>query len=184
YLVSGGLAFAGAVAWIYHLAGRLPALAHVRTRIAVWLSPWTSSGAYQVLQGLYALAHGGILGSGLGQGRPALVPESHTDFIFAAIGEEWGLLGTLAVLLLFALFVGRGLAVSLRAPDGFRQLLGIGLVLTVALQTTIILGGNLALIPLTGIPLPFISYGGTSLILHAVLVALLLRISASQTGRA
>lgn len=180
YLVGGGLAFAGAVAGIYRLAGRLQPLAHVRTRIAVWLSPWTSEGAYQVLQGLYALAHGGIFGSGLGLGRPALVPESHTDFIFAAIGEEWGLLGTLGVLLLFALFVGRGFAVSLRAPDGFLQLLGIGLTLTVALQTAIILGGNLALIPLTGIPLPFVSYGGTSLILHAMLVALLVRISASQ----
>jgi len=179
YLVAGGLTFTGTVVWIYRLAGRVEALAHVRARIAVWLSPWTSEGAYQVLQGLYALAHGGLLGSGLGQGTPTLVPESHTDFIFAAIGEEWGLLGTTAVLLLFALFIGRGLAVSLRARSDFLQLLGIGLTLTVALQTGIILGGNLALIPLTGIPLPFISYGGTSLVLHAVLVALLLRISAS-----
>jgi len=179
YLAIGAGAFAGAVAGVYRLAGRVEALAHVRTRIAVWLSPWTSEGAYQVIQGLYAFASGGLFGQGLGQGAPSLVPESHTDFIFAALGEEWGLLGTTGILLLYVLLISRGLAVSLKARDGFLQLLGVGLSVALALQAAIIVGGNLALIPLTGITLPFISYGGTSLLANSAVVALLVRISSS-----
>ncbi len=178
YLLAGGIAFGGAVAGVYRLAASTPALAHVRTRIAVWLAPWSSSGGYQIVQGLYAFAAGGLIGQGLGQGAPTLIPESHTDLILAAIGEEWGLLGTTALLLLYVLLIGRGLALSLRARDGFRQLLGTGLSLTLALQAAIIIAGNLSLIPLTGITLPFVSYGGTSLLTNMVIVALLMRISA------
>jgi cell division protein FtsW (lipid II flippase) len=180
YLVAGGVVFAGAVAGVYRLAGEVAALAHVRTRIAVWLSPWTSEGGYQIIQGLYAFANGGLLGQGLGQGAPTLIPESHTDFILAALGEEWGLLGTTALLLLYALLISRGLARSLRARDDFQSLLGIGLALALIVQAVIIIGGNLALIPLTGITLPFVSYGGTSLLTNFVIVALLARISASE----
>jgi len=182
YLVAGGGAFALAVVGLYRLAGGIAALSHVRTRIAVWLSPWTSEGAYQVIQGLYAFASGGLLGQGLGQGAPTLVPESHTDFIFAAVGEEWGLLGTTAVLLLYVLFVSRSLAVSLKAREGFLQLLGVGLSVALAIQVAIIAGGNLVLIPLTGITLPFISYGGTSLLANFAAAALLSRISSSGRG--
>jgi cell division protein FtsW (lipid II flippase) len=180
YLAAGGAAFAAAVVGLYHLAGRVTALSHMRTRIAVWLSPWTSDGAYQVVQGLYSFASGGLIGQGLGQGYPSLIPESHTDFVLGAVGEEWGLLGTTAILLLYTLLVSRSLAVSLRARDGFQQFLGIGLSFALALQVGIILGGNMALIPLTGMTLPFVSYGGTSLLTNFLIVALLLRISAAR----
>jgi cell division protein FtsW (lipid II flippase) len=178
YLLAGGAAFAGAVFGLYKLTRPIAFLAHVRDRIEIWLAPWTSAQGYQVVQGLYALASGGLLGQGLGQGWPTLIPESHTDFIFVTIGEEWGLLGTTAILLLFALLAGRGLAVSLRARDGFSQLFGIGLAITIALQVAIIVGGNLVLIPLTGITLPFVSYGGSSLLANWIILALLVRISA------
>lgn len=182
YLIAGGAAFAGGVVLLNRLTDRVAALAHVRTRFAVWLSPWTSDGAYQVIQGLYALAGGGMIGQGLGQGAPTLIPESHNDFIFATIGEEWGLLGTTALLLLYALLAVRGMAVSLRARDGFQQLLGVGLVIAMALQVLIIVGGNLVLIPLTGITLPFVSYGGSSLLMNWVVVGVLLRISTKESG--
>jgi cell division protein FtsW (lipid II flippase) len=180
YLIAGGTAFGGAVVLLNQLTGRVAALAHVRTRIAVWLSPWTSAGGYQVIQGLYALASGGLVGQGLGQGAPTLIPESHTDFIFATIGEEWGLLGATALLVLYALLVARGLSVSLRARDGFLQLLGVGLAIGLAVQVLIIVGGNLVLIPLTGITLPFVSYGGSSLLMNWVVVGVLVRISAKE----
>ncbi len=179
YLVAGSATFAGAVWGLYRLADRVSALAHVRTRVEVWLSPWTSTGGYQVVQGLYALASGGLIGQGLGQGAPSLIPESHTDFIFATAAEEWGLLGAMALLLLYMLLVARGLASSLQARDGFLQFLGTGLSLGLALQVLIIVGGNLALIPLTGITLPFVSYGGSSLLTNWLTLALLMRISAS-----
>jgi cell division protein FtsW (lipid II flippase) len=180
YLLAGGAAFGGAVVLLNRLTDRVAALAHVRTRIAVWLSPWTSEGGYQVIQGLYALASGGLFGQGLGQGAPTLIPESHTDLIFAAIGEEWGLLGTTALLVLYAILIGRGLSVSLQARDGFLQLLGVGLTIALAVQILIIVGGNLVLIPLTGITLPFVSYGGSSLLMNWVVVGVLVRISAQE----
>lgn len=178
YLLAGGAAFGGAVVLLNRLTDRVAALAHVRTRFAVWQSPWTSDGGYQVIQGLYALASGGLAGQGLGQGAPTLIPESHNDFIFATIGEEWGLLGTTALLVLYALLVARSLSVSLRARDGFLQLLGSGLAIALAVQVLIIVGGNLVLIPLTGITLPFVSYGGSSLLMNWVVVGVLVRISA------
>lgn len=180
YLLAGGAAFVGAVFGLYRLSERVEALAHVRTRIAIWLSPWTHEAAYQVVQGLYALAAGGLLGRGLGQGTLYLIPAGHTDLIFAAIGEEWGLLGTTAILLLYALLVARGLSASLRARDGFLQLLGVGLALALAVQVLVIVAGNLALIPLTGITLPLISYGGSSLLTNGFILGLLSRISATR----
>lgn len=180
YLIAGGAVFGGAVVLLNRLTDRVAALAHVRTRIAVWLSPWTTEGGYQVVQGLYALANGGLFGQGLGQGAPTLIPESHNDLIFAAIGEEWGLLGTTALLVLYALLIGRGLSVSLQARDGFLQLLGVGLTIALAVQILIIVGGNLVLIPLTGITLPFVSYGGSSLLMNWVVVGVLMRISAQE----
>lgn len=179
YLLVGALTFGGSVVGVYRLSRQIAALSHVHTRIGAWLSPWTTSGAYQIVQGMYAFAGGGLIGQGLGQGAPTLIPESHTDLIFAAIGEEWGLLGTTAVLVLYTLLIARGLALSLRVRDGFLQLLGVGLVVALAVQALIILSGNLVLTPLTGMTLPFVSYGGTSLLTNWVIVALLLRISAT-----
>ncbi|MBI2954098.1 MAG: FtsW/RodA/SpoVE family cell cycle protein [Chloroflexi bacterium] len=157
----------------YHLIG------HAQARIDVWLDPWSDpqGNGYQIVQALVAFASGGILGKGLGFGYPLLIPAVHTDFPMAAIGEEMGLLGTLAIVALYLVFTYRGLKIALEAPDSFQQLLAMGLTVTIGLQALIIIAGNLKLIPLTGITLPFISYGGNSLITNFIILGLLLRIS-------
>lgn len=154
----------------------------VKLRVAVWLDPWaTAQGTgYQIVQAIYALASGGIFGSGLGRGIPAVVPAIHTDFVFTAIGEELGLAGTLAVLIAYLLLIFRGYHIALAVPGrfrGFEQLLAIGLTTILAVQTVVIIGGNLRLIPLTGITLPFISYGGSSVLANFLIIGLLMRIS-------
>jgi len=157
---------------------------HVQSRISTWLDPWSvyDSAGYQVAQSLFAMATGGIFGVGLGQGRPDIIPEVNTDFIFAAFGEEIGLLGTTALLLCFFLFVGRGFAVATRSRDDFGQLLAAGMTFLFGLQVFVILGGVTQLLPLTGVTLPFMSYGGSSLLANYALVALLLRVSASSSA--
>src|SRR5712692_1297365 len=156
---------------------------HVRDRGAIWIDPWPEAQgrAYQVVQALIALAAGGILGAGLGYGYPEYIPAVHTDFVIAAIGEELGLLGSFAVVGLYLLLVYRGFRVALRAPDAYLQLLAAGLSTVLGLQALVILGGTTRLIPLTGITLPFISYGGSSLLVNYLIVGLLLRISAEPT---
>ena len=123
------------------------------------------------------MATGGIVGTGLGQGSPGLIPFASTDFIFAAIGEELGLLGTTAVLLLYVVLVGKGLRIALGSQDAFSKLLAVGLSAMVAIQAFVIVGGVTRVIPLTGVTLPFVSYGGSSLISNFVLLALLVRVS-------
>ena len=154
---------------------------HVAARVGTWLDPWAQydSAGYQVAQSLFAMGTGGILGVGLGQGRPDLIPEVSTDFIFAAFGEEMGLIGTTALLLCYFLLIGRGLHVASRAKDDFGQLLAAGLTVLFGLQVFVILGGVTRLLPLTGLTLPFVSYGGSSLVANYALIALLLRVSAS-----
>lgn len=172
--VWGGLAlFAVAVFGAYQL------FYHVRTRVTVWLDPWVDplGSSFQIVQSLLALASGGVLGTGLGRGQPDLIPAAATDFPFAAIGEEWGLAGALAVLALYLILVYRGYAIALRAFDPFQQLLATGLTTVLALQVFVIVGGNIKLIPLTGITLPFVSYGGSSLLTNFAAVAMLLAIS-------
>jgi len=181
YLVVGGVLFSiGAfIAW--------SVFAHVQNRVDVWLHPWeeATGNGYQVVQATFALAWGGIAGTGLGLGRPNTVPAAQTDFIFAAIGEELGLLGAVAVLTAFLLMVGAGLRIALRAGSPFETLLATGLTTILGLQAFIIMGGVVRLVPLTGITLPFVSYGGSSLVANYVLLALLLRISAGdQRSRA
>ncbi len=168
--VLGGLAlFAGAAAWA---AGRFP---HVAGRVAAWRDPWAhaTAGGYQLVQGFYALASGGLLGRGVGGGIPYLIPEPHTDLIPAALGEEWGAVGLLALLLLYGLLAVRGLAPALRPGRAERRLLALGLTVTLLLQAILLLGGVLDLFPLTGIPLPFVSYGGSSLGVSVGVVTLL-----------
>jgi cell division protein FtsW len=131
---------------------------------------------------MFALATGGLFGTGLGQGRPDLIPAAATDFIFSVVGEELGLLGTAAVLLCFLILIGRGLRIALQQHDDFSQLLAMGLTTIVGLQTFIIIAGVTRLLPLTGITLPFMSYGGSSLLSNFILVALLIRLSHQVTA--
>jgi cell division protein FtsW (lipid II flippase) len=155
------------------------AFAHVHVRMLIWLDPWShrETIGYQLVQALYALGSGGVFGTGLDMGSPRLIPAVHTDFVIAAIGEELGLAGTLAIVCLFVLLVQRGLTIALRARSGFSMLLAAGLTSVLALQALIILGGTLELIPLTGITLPFVSYGGSSVVANFLLVGVLLRLS-------
>jgi cell division protein FtsW (lipid II flippase) len=161
---------------------------HVQDRVAVWLNVFDPKmiqvEGYQLAQSLFSLATGGISGTGLGQGHPEFIPDAHTDFVFSAIGEELGLLGATALLLLFVLLIFRGFRAAVRSPDGFGQLLATGLSTVLALQTFVIVGGVTRLIPLTGITLPFVSYGGSSLVANFVLLALLIRVSAGTPQRA
>lgn len=159
--------------------------AHVQDRVAIWLDPWTPERirdeGYQVVQAAYALADGGVIGTGPGLGTPEVIPVAHTDFIFAVIGEELGLAGATAVLAAYLLMVGTGLRVAARAARPFDKLLAAGLATLLGVQAFIIMAGVLRLLPLTGVTLPFLSYGGSSLLANYVLVALLVRLSDQQT---
>ncbi len=163
----------------YHLFG------YVQRRIDVWLHPFTdeAAGGYQISQALYAVANGGVLGTGLGRGFPGYIPAVHTDFVFAAIAEELGMVGAFAVVVAYLLLVFRGLAIALRQPTDFTGLLAVGCTAVIALQTLVIIAGNLSLIPITGITLPFVSYGGSSIIANYALVAILLRLSVPVAAR-
>ena len=157
---------------------------HVRVRFDLWLDPFADplGTGYQVVQALLAFARGGLVGVGLGAGLPEVggrlpIPEIHTDFPLAALGEELGIVGVLAILGLFLVVVERGLRIGAAAADDFRSLLAIGLSLVVGIQAFIIAAGNLKVLPLTGVTLPFISYGGSSLLANALIVGLLLALS-------
>jgi cell division protein FtsW (lipid II flippase) len=173
YLGVGTAMFAGGayVAWML--------FSHVQDRVSSWIDPWSvaSTGGFQTIQGWYGLAAGGLTGSGLGLGNPEKIPEAKNDFIFAAIGEELGLLGVTAVLLVFVLMVGSGLRIAVQAESAFDKLLAAGLTGLLGIQTFIIIAGVTRLLPLTGVTLPFVSYGGSSLLSNYILLALLLRIS-------
>jgi cell division protein FtsW (lipid II flippase) len=151
----------------------------IRARIDAWINPWNdpSGGAYQIVQSLLAIANGGIEGRGPGLGSPALVPVAISDFIFSAVAEETGLIGTIGLIVLFGVLVVRGLRAALRAPDLFRRLLAAGITAYLGIQTLLILGGNLRLLPLTGVTLPFLSYGGSSLLTSFLALLFLLLIT-------
>jgi cell division protein FtsW (lipid II flippase) len=175
------------------------AIGHVQERVTIWLHPWTTErvycavngqlelrqdcASYQLVKSLYSIANGGFWGTGLGEGTftstdgTPLIPYLRTDFIYSAIAQELGLVGAAALLLVFMLFVVRGMRVALVANDGFSKLLAAGLTFGFALQTFIIVGGVLRVVPLTGITLPFVSYGGTSVLANFLLLAGLLLVS-------
>jgi cell division protein FtsW (lipid II flippase) len=178
YLVAGGLmTLGGAVA-----AANL--FDHVQRRIVAWLEPFEhyADEGYQIVQGIFALGTGSLSGAGPGLGRPDLIPNASTDFIFAAVGEEIGFAGTVAIIAIYALVVAVGLGISFRSRDTFRKLLAAGLTFVMAVQVFLIVGGVLRIVPLTGITLPFMSYGGSALVGNMVLVALLLRISHEEAA--
>jgi cell division protein FtsW (lipid II flippase) len=189
-----GLAlFLGGAAFVY------TQVAHVHERVTIWLHPWTEHkvhcalnggvalrqdcGSYQLVKSLYSVGNGGWFGTGFGKGTfettegKELIPYLKTDFIFSALAQELGLIGIAALLLLFMVFVARGMRIALLADDGFSKLLAAGLTFGFALQTFIIVGGILRLIPLTGITLPLVSYGGSSVVANFVLLAGLLLVS-------
>ena len=173
YVGVGLVTFAGAcwIAWM--------TFSRIEVRVNNWLDPfWDPYGfGYQPVQSDYALASGGLFGTGFGQGYPTFISQVQTDYILSAIGEELGLLGTLALIALYFAFVMRSYAIALRAEDGFVQLCVAGLATSLAIQTIIIIGGVTRLIPLTGITLPFVSYGGSSLITNLGVVGLILYMS-------
>jgi cell division protein FtsW len=152
-----------------------------RLRVDIWLNPWPNSreDAFQLVQSLLAVAAGGVLGQGVGQGAPTYVPVVHSDFVFVAIAEEWGLLGALAVVICVMVLVIRGLGVAASHAERnpFDLLLAAGLSIMLGVQSLIIMGGSLRLIPITGVTLPFVSYGGSSMLGSFVLVGLLLLLS-------
>lgn len=173
WIILGALLFAAGAVFAYN------AFAHVRTRVAIWLDPFAvaNDAGYQIVQSLYGLANGGVLGTGWGQGYPQLVPFANSDFILSAFGEELGLAGLMPILLMYAIMVQRGLRTAVAARDGFGRLLATGLSVVFALQVFVVAGGVTRLIPMTGLVTPFLSAGGSALISNWIMVALLLRIS-------
>jgi cell division protein FtsW (lipid II flippase) len=157
----------------------LKVIGHAQSRVQAWLDPWThaQTSGYQIIQGWFAIAAGGMWGEGPGQSSANSIPEASTDLIFAVIADELGLVGASAMLFSYLLMVGTGLRIAVRCERDFEKLLATGLSLVLGVQTFVIVGGVTRLIPLTGITLPFVSYGGSSLIANYILLALLLRIS-------
>jgi cell division protein FtsW (lipid II flippase) len=173
YLVIGVVLFASAayLAWVI--------FDHVQTRVTVWHNPWPyyEGKGYQIVQSMFAFANGGLSGTGIGLGSPTKIPAVKTDFILAAIGEELGLLGATAVLIAFLLIIGAGLRTAIRAERPFEKLLATGLTAILGVQAFIIIGGVVRVVPLTGVTLPFVSYGGSSVLASFIMIGLLLSIS-------
>ena len=151
---------------------------HVQARVDAWLNPFDPDvNSYQIVQGMYGMAWGGLVGRGLGQGDPTLIPFSYSDFIVASLGEELGLTGVMAIIVLYGLIVERALRAALVCRDAFGKLVATGLGVVFALQVFVVIGGVTKLIPLTGLTTPFLSYGGSSLVANWFIIGLLLRIS-------
>jgi cell division protein FtsW (lipid II flippase) len=201
YIATGRISYVAAGIGLFAVGGYFAAreVSHIQERVTVWLHPWTTHKvfcpltgtyalrqdcqSYQIVKSLYSIANGGWLGSGLGKGTftttsgTPLIPYVNTDFIYSALAQELGLIGASALLLVFMLFVARGMKTALQVDDGFSKLLAAGLTFGFAVQTFIIVGGVLRIIPLTGITLPFVSYGGSSVVANFLVLAGLLLVS-------
>lgn len=156
----------------------------VQLRIDIWLNPWPEADgrAFQIVQSLLAFAAGGTFGQGVGQGSPTYIPVVHSDFVFAALAEEWGLLGIITVTASIAVFITRGLQIAIsQQRRSFLALLAVGLSMLIATQSLLIMAGVLKLVPLTGVTLPYLSYGGSSLLVSFIIAGLLLRLSALES---
>ncbi|MBT8239677.1 MAG: FtsW/RodA/SpoVE family cell cycle protein [Acidimicrobiia bacterium] len=182
YVLTGLVSFAIGSAVAYRSFG------HVRRRVSGWLFTFDdpNDAGFQVAEAAFAMADGGVFGTGIGEGTPNVIPVATTDMIFAAFGEEFGLLGAAGLLTAFLLFVGAGFRVALEAADPFEKLVAGGLTALIGFQVIVIIGGVVRLLPLTGVTLPFVSYGGSSLVANYVILAVLIRISdsarADRTG--
>ncbi len=154
----------------------------VQLRIDIWLNPWPEADgrAYQIVQSLMAFASGSVFGQGITQGSPTYIPVVHSDFVFAALAEEWGLSGAITIIAALALYVMRGLRIAVQQRAPFYALLAVGLSTVIGIQSLLIMGGVLKVFPLTGVTLPFISYGGSSLLMSFIITGLLLRLSAGE----
>ncbi len=176
YVTMAGFLASGAGAWLIYQK-----FTHVQVRINNWLDPWASPRGvgYQIVQALYAMANGGLTGTGLGMGMPRYIPAVHTDYIFAAVSEELGLWGGLIILCVFVVLIQRMFKTSINTSDEFSAFLALGLALLFATQVFVIIAGSVKLIPLTGITLPFMSYGGSSVVSNFILLGIFFQI----TGR-
>jgi peptidoglycan glycosyltransferase len=179
WLIIGALLFLAGSWFSFHRFG------HVQDRVDIWLDPWQDPDGtgYQIIQAAFAMAAGGLAGTGLGLGGAVRIPLAESDFIFASIGEQLGLFGATLVLVAFLMVIGSGLRIAIRTDQPFEKLLAVGLTTLIGVQAFIIIGGVTRLLPLTGITLPFVSYGGSSLVANYVLIALLLRISDESNRR-
>jgi cell division protein FtsW (lipid II flippase) len=155
---------------------------YVQVRIDLWLHPLTrvQGAGYQIAQSVFAFAGGGVLGTGLGRGYPGYIPVVQTDFVYAAIGEELGTVGAVAIVVVYVVLALRGMRIGVRQPADYGMLLAVGVTAILAVQALVIIAGDLALIPITGITLPFVSYGGSSIVINFVLIGILLRLSTSR----
>jgi cell division protein FtsW (lipid II flippase) len=151
----------------------------VALRVDAWWNPWPESlgRSFQIVQSLYAIAAGGLFGQGAGQGFPTFIPVVHSDFVFAAVAEEWGLIGSLGLVGVFMILSYRGFLSAMQTLRPFRTYLAVGITLLFAIQALMIMGGVTKLLPLTGVTLPFISYGGSSLLISSIMLGLLLHLS-------
>jgi peptidoglycan glycosyltransferase len=187
YVATGRARFVVAGMALLALTGAFGYMAfdHAHTRIDTWLDPYSDAGGagYQSLQATYAIEAGGVTGEGLGLGQPDAIPAAPTDYVFSAVAEELGLAGALGVVLLYVVLLFAGLQVAVRAVDDHGRLLAAIIALLIAIQAAVIIAGNLRIIPTTGITLPFVSYGGSSLVVNFVLVGLLLGISDAREWR-
>lgn len=181
YAATGRATYLAAGAGMFGLGGVVAwrAFSHVQSRVEAWLFPfdYLDTTGYQIVQGVFAMGSGSLSGSGLGLGRPDVIPFATTDFIFAAVAEELGLAGSVLVLAVYGLLVAVGFGIALRSRELFRKLLAAGLTFVLGIQAFLIIGGVVRLLPLTGITLPFMSYGGSSLLANMLLVSLLARVS-------